>query len=72
MTHDLNRRLTIKVTDDLFERIKGVRHGFRGHLVASLLTVALDAIDKDGEIMVGAIISGEYKLVPDLKRHDVS
>jgi hypothetical protein len=29
----------------------------------SLIKLALDAIDEDGDIMIGALIAGEYKLV---------
>lgn len=63
-------RITVKLEDDVAERLALLQHGFRGHLIASLLVLALDAIDKHGDIMIGAIISGEYKLVPNIKVHE--
>lgn len=59
------KRITVQVDDELFERVQGVRHGFRGHLMAGLIRVALDAIDREGDIMIGALMSGQYRLVPD-------
>jgi hypothetical protein len=59
------KRITIQVDPALYSRIQAVRHGFRGHLMAGLIKVALDAIEKDGDIMLGALIAGKYKLVPD-------
>ncbi len=62
------KRITVQVDEKLFERLQSVRHGFRGHLVSGLIVLALDAIDRDGDIMIGALISGRYKLVPDLDK----
>jgi hypothetical protein len=60
----------MQVDPDIADRLNNeIRHGFRGHLMGGLLKLALDAIEKDGDIMLGALIAGKYKLVPDI-HHD--
>lgn len=36
--------------------------GLRGHLYQSILRLILDAIREDGQIVLGAVLAGEYKL----------
>lgn len=64
----MTKRITVQVDDKTFERVQTLRHGFRGHLVAGLITLALDAIERDGDLMLGALISGKYKLVPNFEK----
>lgn len=59
------KRITVLVQDDIFLRLNTeIRHGFRGPLIAGVLKMTLDAIEKDGEMMLGALLTGKYKLVP--------
>ena len=36
--------------------------GLRGYLYQSILRLILDAIREDGQIVLGAVLAGEYKL----------
>lgn len=61
------KRVSIPIEDDLFDALtEHVPHGFRRHLINRLLKLAVNAVKNDGQIMLGALIAGEYKLV----RHD--
>ncbi len=58
------KRITLLVQDDLYERLNElVPHGFRKHLLIGLIHTALDAIENNGGMMVGALIAREFKLV---------
>lgn len=58
------KRITLQVEDDLHDRLNQVvQHGFRRHLMENLIVTALDAIERDGPMMLGALIGGQYKLV---------
>lgn len=60
------KRVTVQVDPELFDELnRVVRHGFRGHLLERLLRMVLDSIERDGDIMLGALIAGEFKLVRD-------
>lgn len=65
MPEDL-KRITIQIKPDLYERLHTViPHGYRRHLLAGLIGTALDSIEQRGEVMIGAIMAGKYKLVWD-------
>lgn len=66
------RRITLRVDEELYQRVQGLQHGFRGHMVNGLLKLVLDAIDRDGDIIIGAIMSGRYKLVRNEEQEVVS
>lgn len=68
MKDDTVRRITLVITPELSDRLSSMRHGLRGPLLMALLTAALDSIDREGEIMVGALLSGKYKIVPDYEK----
>ena len=58
------RRMTILVGTDRLNRVnKTVRFGLRSHLVNAVVDLVLDAIDRDGERIIGFILDGRYKLV---------
>ena len=58
------RRMTILVGTDRLDRVnKSIRFGLRSHLVNAVLDLVLDAIDRDGERILGFILEGHYKLV---------
>ncbi len=66
------KRITIQVDEKLFNDLnRVVRHGFRRHLIEKLLQLAIESIEDKGDIMIGALISGEYKLVRDEQREAV-
>jgi len=56
-------RVNFDVDPALFERLKKLPWGFRTTLIRVLLEKVADAVDKHGEIMIGAILSGEFELV---------
>lgn len=67
-------RLHIVVSDELFDELRDtIQWGLRQHLVAAVLKLLIDAVKQDGMMVVGAILSGEYKLVraekPIVMRH---
>ena len=56
-------RISFDVAPELFKRLQRLPWGFRTTLIRVLLERVADAIDKHGEIMIGAILSGEFELV---------
>lgn len=59
-------RITLEIDDDLNEKLQRVvQRGFRRHVLGGVLRLALNAIEKDGDIMIGALMAGYYKLVRD-------
>lgn len=63
------KRITIQVEPELFADLERlVKHGFRRHLLEKLIRLALTSIEEEGDIMLGALIAGEYKLVRDHTR----
>lgn len=60
------KRITVLVDEDMFIRLNTeIRHGFRGPLIAGVLKMVLNGIKDEGDAMIGALIAGKYKLVPD-------
>lgn len=58
------KRLHIIIPDTLFEEFREtIQWGLRQHLVAAVLKLIIEAVKEDGMMVVGAILSGEYKLV---------
>lgn len=59
-------KINLRVSRDLHtELLATVPWGLRRHLVEALLRLVLQAIRKEGPIMVGALLAGEFKLVRD-------
>ena len=57
-------QMTVRIDSDLHARMeKCVPHGFRRHVVGSVLATVVEAIERDGPIMIGALMAGEYKLL---------
>lgn len=62
----MSKRTTLILDDKLFEDLNAhVPYGFKRYLLEKLIRLAVDAIKTDGQIMIGALIAGEYKLVRD-------
>jgi len=55
-------RVNFEIPDDLFERCARLPWGFRTSLMRIILERIVDSIEKNGEIMIGAILSGEFSL----------
>lgn len=61
-----NKRITVSIPEDLEKRmLKTIRRGFRDPLISAVLNLLVEALKRDGEIIVGAVLSGQYKLVFD-------
>lgn len=56
-------RINFDVDPALFERLKRLPWGFRTTLIRVLLEKVANSIEQHGEIMIGAILSGEFELV---------
>lgn len=58
-----NVRCNFAVPAPLFKRIKKLPWGVRANLIRIILEKLCDSIDAHGEVMIGAVLSGEYALV---------
>jgi hypothetical protein len=66
------RSINVKVPSDLHDEfVRVIPRGLRLVLMKSILTLVLDAIRSDGEIVLGAIMAGEYKLSLSLRHREV-
>lgn len=74
MDEDLSR-MTVVVETKFHHRFrKAISWGMRAKLVQIVLERMVDAIDAHGPVMIGAFLSGEFKIVfdPDLRtKHSV-
>lgn len=58
------KRITLLVDAEMHDRITElIPRGFRKHLISALIELVMDAIERDGEIVIGAIMAREFKLV---------
>lgn len=65
MTEDL-KRITIQLKPELYDRLHAhVPHGYRRHVLGELIRLATNAIEERGEVMIGALMGGKFKLVWD-------
>lgn len=63
------KRINLQIDPETYKRIQvTVQHGSLSHLMSGLIKLALDSIDREGDIMLGALISGQYKLVLDYEK----
>lgn len=58
-----NIRCNFEVPSSLFNRMKRLPWGTRANLIRILLEKVCDSIEENGEVIIGAILSGEYQLV---------
>lgn len=59
-------RLHIMVDDELYNDFRDTIHwGLRQTLVIAVIKLIISAVKQDGMMVVGAILSGQYKLVKD-------
>ena len=59
-------RTTFVIDDELYDRMRAtIPHGFRRWVITAVLETVIDAIEREGELMIGAIMAGNYKIVFD-------
>lgn len=57
------KRLSVLIAEDLFDEYrKNIDWGLRQYLFSAILRLIIDAVKQDGMLVVGAILSGDYKL----------
>lgn len=57
------RHINVQVPQDLYDEVRSsIPRGLRMVLFESILTLIMQALRADGPIVLGAIMSGEYKL----------
>lgn len=58
------KRLSVLISDKLFDEYREtIDWGLRQYLFSAVLQLIIDAVKQDGMLVVGAILSGEYKLM---------
>lgn len=60
-------RLNFDAPPELARRYRRIPHGMRSELLRALLTRAMDAADKHGGLVYGAVIEGSFRLEYDDK-----
>lgn len=63
-------RVTFNVNTDLKKRIQCIPWGNQGAIMRNLMTACVVAIEENGSIMLGALLSGEFKLVYEPKEKE--
>jgi hypothetical protein len=61
------KRLTLEVSDDLFDKSKDIPWGIRSEVIRALLTRAIDAGNRHGALIYGAIMDGQFDIIPRVK-----
>lgn len=70
MADDL-RRITVQVSEDLYREMREVIHwGHKRHAIEAVLRLIIDAVRKDGQMVLGAIEDGQFTLVPTVGKDD--
>lgn len=63
---DKKHRLHVMMDDELHKEFTDtIQWGLRQYLIIAVLKLVISAVKQDGMLIVGAILSGKYKLVPD-------
>jgi hypothetical protein len=67
MTIEKKHRLHVIIEDDDFwqEWNRTISWGLRQHLIKAIMRLAIEAVKRDGGLMIGALIAGHFKLVID-------
>ncbi len=66
--NETDTRMTVIVSKELFERSNHIPHGLRSEILRIILEKLIDAGEKHGTALYGAIIDGEFDLVPRFAR----
>lgn len=59
-------RMTVIISQDLYDRlVAAVPHGYRQHVLNPVIELVVNAIEDHGPIVIGHLMSGQFKLVRD-------
>ena len=61
-------RLSFSIPQELFEKSKMIPWGLRASLLRIILERVVDAGEKHGKIIYGAILEGDWEMVPREKK----
>lgn len=57
-------KITTSIDTDLYDRMHTVvSWGLRRHLMGAVAKLLVEAIERDGPVVIGLVLEGEYKLV---------
>lgn len=63
---DKQHRLHVNIDTETYEEFKDtIQWGLRNTLIVAILKLITKAVKQDGMMVVGAVLSGKYKLVID-------
>lgn len=66
MSNEKKHRLHVMMEDELHKDFTDtIQWGLRQYLIIAVVKLILDAVKRDGMMVVGALLSGKFKLVPD-------
>ena len=62
------KRISVDLEEELYADLcKYIPHGFRKHVLHVLIKLVVSAIKENGNVMIGALMSGDFKLVKDIQ-----
>ena len=64
------KQLMTEVDQELWERVQQMPYGVRSAVIRTLLEKVLDAADRRGQMIYGAVIGGDFKIVYREDRED--
>jgi len=65
---DEDIRISITLDLDLHERLKKMPYGIRSEVIRVLIRRVLDAGEKGGSAVYGAVLDGDFDIVPRKKK----
>lgn len=58
------RRISVMVGEERLDRMnRRIRYGLKTPIMNAVIDLVLDSIEREGEVIVGFILDGKYKLV---------
>lgn len=58
-----DRRISVPIPQELYEKFhRVIPWGFRKHLMKSVVEIVLEAVERDGNIVMGAVMAGRFRL----------
>ncbi len=61
-------RLSFSISNELFKKAKSIPWGLRASLLRILLEKTVDAGEKHGKLIYGAVLEGDYEIIPRKKK----
>lgn len=66
-------RLTVELPDDLMLDLRDtIQWGLRRWLIIAATRLVVQAVKQEGQEIIGHILAGSYRLVPDVNRHNTT